>query len=71
MLTMAKRKKPATPILGPTQIKAIREQLGLTQTQAAEKVGVSRRSWAAWEGGQQIPSPPLVILIQLLAKKKI
>jgi DNA-binding transcriptional regulator YiaG len=70
MLTMAKRR--STP-LTPARIKEIRERLGLTQAQAAERIGVARRTWMYWESparGQR-PSPAAVSLIHLLAEGKL
>ena len=55
----------------PERILALRKRLRLTQTAAAEKVGVSRRSWAAWEGGQKRPSRPVQLLLRQLDSGKI
>jgi DNA-binding XRE family transcriptional regulator len=35
----------------PTTIRAARESLSLTQTQAAELIGVTRVTWTRWELG--------------------
>lgn len=55
----------------PDEIKAIRERLKLTQTEAAEIVGVGQGVWSSWESGERTPSRQSAILIDLLAKKKI
>lgn len=55
----------------PGEIKAAREKLGLTQAQAAEKVGVGQGVWSAWESGTRRPSRQSAILIDLLKRKKI
>jgi DNA-binding transcriptional regulator YiaG len=67
MLGMAK----VVPIPSPGQIKAIREKLGLKQSEAAEKVGVGQGVWSAWEKGSRKPSRQSAILIDLLRRKKI
>lgn len=48
----------------------LRQRLGLTQSQAAKKVRVSLRSWAGWEAGEQIPTKPVQLLIELLEDGK-
>jgi DNA-binding XRE family transcriptional regulator len=49
-----------------------REKLGrsLHQAEAAERLGVSRRSWIAWETGQQVPSNAYARLIPLTFRIK-
>jgi DNA-binding transcriptional regulator YiaG len=74
MPTMAKRKpKPtaAAPSYTPEKIQALRKRLGLTQTEAAEKVGVTQRAWLSWETGAVIPSRQSVILIRQLDQGKL
>lgn len=41
----------------PQQIRAARESLGLTQTQAAELIGRSLRVWQAYEAGSREIDP--------------
>ncbi len=55
--------------LTPRQIRAIRLKLGLTQEQAAAKVGVARRTWMYWESPARPdrPSASALKLIRLLA----
>ncbi len=67
MRTMTRPSKKLTP----AAIRDIRKGLGLSQAKAAAKVGVSRRSWAAWESGETVPTKPLQILIRLLEDGKI
>lgn len=38
-------------------IKHIREDAGLTQLQAAERLGVHRTTWVRWESGTHRPEP--------------
>jgi len=40
----------------PTDIRSARERTGLTQTEAAALIGVSRVTWTRWETG--ITPPP-------------
>lgn len=64
---MAKRKTAWTA----TTIKALRERLGLSAEDAAEKVGVSPRQWFYWEAGTRNPSGPATKMLDLLRRKKI
>lgn len=66
MVGMAKVRIPT-----PEEVKAVREKLGLTQAEAAEKVGTSQGQWAAWESGDRKPSRQSALLIDLLRRKKI
>lgn len=61
-------KRSTTPPT-PKEIKAARGSL--TQTAAAEKIGVTQRTWSGWETGAVVPSIQSSILIRLLAAKKI
>ena len=40
----------------PKEIKALRKRLGLTQTQMADKIGVTKTSVLNWENGIAKPS---------------
>lgn len=72
MKLMAKKKpkrKPApVPVWTPAAIRALRLRLGLTVKQAAEKVGVTARTWLAWElpSQEREPAASHLILIGLL-----
>lgn len=57
-------KRPAA--VTPEQIRAVRTKLGLTQKQAAEKLGKSYRTWQDWEGGQRTMDPALFQLFKML-----
>lgn len=35
----------------------LREHSGLTQEQAAQKVGITHRQWQRWESGESVPYP--------------
>lgn len=73
MAVMApKKKKPAREGAEnpwPKLLRDIRARLDISQKEAGKRVGVSRRSWAAWEIGETIPSPSRQILIRLLFRK--
>ena len=54
----------------PERLKALRKRLGLTQTEAAAAVRVTRRAWTNYEASR-IPPKPIQLLIELLEKGKI
>lgn len=49
------------------EIRGIRARLGLTQTEFAERVGVTRDAVAQWETARTRPRRPAEILIRQLA----
>lgn len=53
----------------PKRVQSLRRRLKLTQEKAAQLVGVTRRQWAAWEGGTRRPSGPAAVLLELLHKR--
>lgn len=53
------------------QCRAIRLQLGLTQTQFGELVGTSKNAASDWENGKYEPSEPRWKIIQALPKLKL
>jgi DNA-binding transcriptional regulator YiaG len=55
----------------PADIKAIREKLGLSQREIAERIGATKTSWYKWEKGRSKPHPLFVALIEKLIKKAI
>lgn len=72
MPSMAKKRKKRRPSAWTAkQVRALRERLDLTQEEAAAKVGVTRRQWAAWEGGESTPSGPAAKLLDLMGDGKI
>lgn len=40
----------------PEFLRGLRDRLGITQEQAAERCGVKTRTWVAWENSQSTPS---------------
>jgi putative transcriptional regulator len=56
---MAERRPMTDPDI-PKLIKELRERLGLTQEQFAQRVGVTFSSVNHWENGKRMPQPFLV-----------
>ncbi len=54
-----------------TQVKNIREKIGLTQKLFAKYIGVSTKTVEAWEAGRNKPSGPSNRLLWLLDMEKI
>lgn len=68
MLRMAKKRTSKPRTFTPEQIKAIRAEKGLSQADAAARVGVSQSVWSAWERGAVRPSKSTCILLDLLTR---
>lgn len=68
MTLMAKKRELST--YTPEQILAIRTRLDLTQAEAADKVGVARRTWQDWERGVAMMPVPVARLLDCLQKLK-
>lgn len=66
MPAMAGKRKTPLNKLGPwaKKCRAFRANVGITQTDAAAKVGVSFGTWVAWENSRNTPSK----LVQLAIK---
>ncbi len=54
----------------PAQIKKLRQKLGLTQGQFAERLGVSRRTAQGWEAATHSHRPSRMALAALKILKK-
>jgi len=52
----------------PPEIKAIRDDFGLTQEQFAALMGISVRTLRNWEQGRRMPEGPARVLLQVAAK---
>ncbi len=52
----------------PKEIKKAREEVGLTQTQAAERVWMSLRAWQDWEAGKRTMLPAVFWAFQQRTK---
>jgi DNA-binding transcriptional regulator YiaG len=52
------------------RVKRRRAELGLTQTEFAERLGVKLRAVQYWEAGTKTPSPPVLKLLDLLKPTK-
>ena len=49
------------------EVKAIREQTGLSQTRFVSLIGVSKRTLENWEQGRRQPTGPAKALLRILA----
>jgi len=55
----------------PAEMKRIRDELGLTQEELAEELGVHRVTVARWEAGDRgIPEPVARLLLRIRKDKK-
>ena len=52
----------------PRRLKDLRAKLGLTQREAARRIGVSREAWIQWESVGGRPSLPMQKLINQFEK---
>jgi len=50
----------------------LRAARGLTQSEAAERIGVSLSTLSKWESGVRCPKPPMqrLVVLELTAKKR-
>jgi transcriptional regulator with XRE-family HTH domain len=53
-----------------SQLKKIRGQLGLTQAEMAERVGVTPNTVARWERGEIVIREPIARLIQSMSQQR-
>jgi DNA-binding transcriptional regulator YiaG len=67
MLTMAKKKNNPWP----TRLKALRDRLGLTNDQMAQRLRIDVRLWKSWVYGERQPRGAAVALITLMEEGKI
>jgi transcriptional regulator with XRE-family HTH domain len=51
------------------QLKTIRDAMGLTQAELAEKLKMARNSVARMESGRMIITPPMALLISFVARE--
>lgn len=51
------------------QLKTIREKMGLTQYEFADRVKMTRNSVARMERGEMIVTPPMALLISFVARE--
>jgi DNA-binding transcriptional regulator YiaG len=52
-----------------TQIRALRQQLGLTQQEFADTLGVRQQTISEWETGQYAPRGASATLLQIIAER--
>jgi DNA-binding transcriptional regulator YiaG len=50
-------------------VRALREHLGLTQTQLSEELGVRQQTVSEWERGQYAPRGASARLLQMVAER--
>lgn len=60
---------PSTINISPSEIRELRNVLGLTQDELAGKVGVQRAAVTHWENGIRTPSGAALILLDQLRAK--
>jgi DNA-binding transcriptional regulator YiaG len=51
------------------RVKALRDHMGLTQTQFAQELGTQQQTISEWECGYHIPKGTSVKLLQLVAER--
>lgn len=51
-------------------IKELRAMTGLSQAQFSEKYGIPKRSIENWEGGQRVPPPYVIKLLEIAIEKE-
>lgn len=54
------------PVYSAEQIRDLRTRLGLNQTEAGRRIGISQTLWSDWEKGRRVPSLSHRILLHLL-----
>ena len=58
-------------LLQPSEIKKLRERLGLTQKQISELLQSGEKSWTRWETGKARPSRMVNVLLRLVYEGKV
>lgn len=53
---------------GPALLKAWRKAEGISQEEAAERVGVHQNTWSDWEGGRKSPRTDTALQLDVLTK---
>lgn len=53
---------------GPEHVRALRERIGLTQAEMAERVGTRQQTISEWETGARVPRPMSRRLLQMVAE---
>jgi len=54
----------------PAELKALRKNLGMSQAQLAEKLGIDRVTVARWESGMRNIPPMLALALKALKPKR-
>lgn len=63
---LAETSRTRQGLLLPRRIKAVREKLGLTQVQMAERLGIGEKTYTRWEAGRSIQNKSSDNLIRLM-----
>jgi len=58
-------------LLTPSQIKQLRESVGLTQKELSDLLQLGEKSWTRWESGRERPSRSINVLLCALRDGKI
>jgi putative transcriptional regulator len=53
----------------PIDVKAVRQKVGMTQTQFAASFGISLGTLRHWERGDRMPRGPALVLLHVVAKE--
>ncbi|MDW8326909.1 MAG: helix-turn-helix domain-containing protein [Anaerolineales bacterium] len=65
----ARSRRPLKYVWDAERVKALRDHLGMTQTQFAQELGTQQQTVSEWECGYHIPKGPSVKLLQLIAER--
>lgn len=57
-------RKPSPGNPWPKKLRKLRDELDLTQEEAAAKAGVALRTWISWENDHRQPSGPAAALLR-------
>jgi len=66
METLEAAKSRHMGLMLPTELRALRERLGMTQNEIAALLRIGAKSWTRWETGLQRPSQSINLLLKLL-----
>lgn len=56
---------PPTLTITASEIKALRQQTGLTQWEIAKKLLIAPRTWEAWEQGTKQPNQQAILILRM------
>ena len=67
VIRLGKKKASRTFKFTDPEVKAIREQTGLSQNQFAQMIGVSKSTLENWEQGRRSPTGPAKALLKIVS----